>query len=189
MSNLAEADIIQRCLSGHPDAFGLLYDAYVRKIFTFIYYRTHQRETAEDLTSLTFLKALRSLHQFDAKVGSFSSWLYRIARNAVTDHYRTNHVNRDIADVWDLADSTDLVGEVHTRTQLERVRGMLHQLTPQQREVVLLRAWEGLSFREIAEITGGTEASCKMSYSRSLRTLRAQLPLAMLLLAAWVLHP
>lgn len=176
MPQLLNPEITERLRAGDRDAFTAVYDAYIRPIYRFIYYRTHHRQTAEDLTGQTFLKAWRHIRSFDPKKGSVGSWLYRIARNTVTDHYRgSGPLTVDIADVWDISDRQDVARDASVRLELERVGHQLAGLTPEQREIVLLRVWDGLSHREIAELLGKSEASCKMLFSRTLATLRRKL--------------
>ncbi|MFA5355148.1 MAG: RNA polymerase sigma factor [Candidatus Paceibacterota bacterium] len=158
--------------------FGGVYDKYVRRIYNFIYYKTHHKETAEDLTSQTFAKALNKLSDFDGERGSFSSWLYAIARNNVIDFYRTRKSNINVEDVWDLADDTDIERDIEAAQKLQKVRKYLKALKPEQREVVLLRVWGDYSYREIAEIMGKTENNCKVLFSRTMKKLREDMPLS-----------
>ncbi|PIR75566.1 MAG: hypothetical protein CO030_02135 [Candidatus Magasanikbacteria bacterium CG_4_9_14_0_2_um_filter_42_11] len=77
---------------GDREAFGQLYDLYIKEIYRFVYYKTHQKETAADITADIFVKALHKIDTFDAMKGSFRTWLYTIARSAVIDHYRTKNM-------------------------------------------------------------------------------------------------
>lgn len=175
-----DSKLVQRFQNGDADAFGLLYDAYAKKIYDFIYYRTHHRETAEDLVSDVFMKALAAIKNFDADKGTFSAWLYRIARNRVIDHYRTAKSVEDIEDVWDaLASGEDVARDADTRERLAKAEKLVAKLPPAQRDVVIMRAWDQLSYAEIAEILGKSEAACKMSFSRAVASLRLEAPLAM----------
>ncbi|MBN1778678.1 MAG: sigma-70 family RNA polymerase sigma factor [Candidatus Buchananbacteria bacterium] len=178
----SEQQVISQCQQGQLDGFGQLYDLYIKKIYNFIYYKTHHQQTAEDLTSQTFLKALSKINQFDINKGYFSTWLYQIARNTVIDHYRTSHPEIDIQDVWDLASDSDIAKDTEIKTQLKEVEKYLNQLDSAQREIIILRVWEQMSYKEIAEIVGKSEASCKMMFLRSLEKLRNHLPLAIYLL-------
>ena len=87
-----EGEILREYQAGNLEHFGEIYDVYIKKIYNFIYYKTHHKETAEDLTSETFRKALSNIKSFDTH-RAFSSWLYRIAQNTVIDHYRTYRAN------------------------------------------------------------------------------------------------
>jgi len=103
-----EKDIIVSCQQGDLEKFSWLYDKYIKKIYDFIYFKTTHKETAEDLTSQTFFKALEKIKTFNSDKGTFSAWLYQIARNTVIDHYRTMKKTVDIDDVWDMAEDQDI---------------------------------------------------------------------------------
>jgi len=164
------------------EQFEDLYDRYVKKIYDFIYFRTYHKETAEDLTSITFTKALGKLSSFNPDKGNFSSWLYRIARNTVIDHYRTNKPTFDIEEVFDLKGSEDFERDFDVQDQLAEVQKYLKKLKPELRELVIMRVWDGLSYREIAEITGKSEDSCKVAFSRVMAKLKMEVPYAVVVL-------
>jgi len=172
---------ILACQNGDMEQFGQLYDKYIRKIYDFIYFKTHHKETAEDLTSRTFMKAVEKLSTFDTDKGTFQAWIYQIARNTVIDHYRTKKIDSNIEDIWDLSSHEDLVRDFDTREKLKSVEKYLSTLSAEQRDIVIMRVWQGMSHSEIAEALGKTEASVKMSYSRTIRTLREKMPLAVYL--------
>jgi RNA polymerase sigma-70 factor (ECF subfamily) len=163
------------------DNFPGLYDKYVGRIYNFVYYKTHHKETAEDLTSQTFMKAIKNLGQFSPAKGRFSTWLYQIARNQVIDFYRAKKNDANIEDIWDLSGEEDIPRDFDTAEKLKKVESYLKELRPEQREIVLLRVWEGLSYREIAEALGKDETHCRVIFSRALKTLKSRMPLAALL--------
>lgn len=167
-----EKDIIEKCQQGDLNEFGKLYNFYVQKIYQFIYFKTHQKEVAEDLTSTTFMKALQGIRKFDAQKASFKTWIYHIARNTVIDHYRSDHPTKDLEDAWDLKDKTDIPLTTDQEMKLKAVQKYLKTLKSEQREIILLRVWGGHNFEEISEIMGKTEAACKMTFKRSIDKLR-----------------
>jgi RNA polymerase sigma-70 factor (ECF subfamily) len=184
---------VKRCQKGETEAFGVLYDRYLDPIYRFIYYKTFAKETAEDLTSDTFHKALKKINSFDAEKGNFSSWLYRIARNSVIDYYRTNKSALPLDDVFDVGVDERTSETLDAISQLEKVTAYLQTLNAKQREIITLRIWEDRSYKEIAELVGGSEDSVKMAFSRSIRDLREKcgaVPLGLLLIAcgtfAWL---
>ncbi len=171
-----EKDLIARCQNGETAFFGALYDRYVRIIYSFIYYKTFQKEVAEDLTSETFFKALSYIHTVDPH-RSFQSWLYKIAQNCVIDHFRRERKTEHVDDVWDIADDTNLEIDANVSLQIGALRQELSQLSRVQRDIIIMRVWQELPYREIAEIVGKSEASCKMNYSRAVKHLKKVVPI------------
>jgi len=173
--------LIKQCQAGNLDEFTGLYDEFFDKIYRFIYYKTHHRETAEDLTSQTFVKALEKINTFDFNKGMFSSWIYRIARNKVIDYYRTRKIEFDIDDVWNLGKDENMARDMDNLDKLKQVSKYLKELKPEQREIVIMRIWDGLSYREISEIIGQSQDNCKMIFSRVINKLRGEIPLTILI--------
>lgn len=167
---------------GDRAAFGQLYELYFDRIYRYIYYRSLSRETAEDLCSKTFLKALDKLETFKSNRGSFSSWLYKIALNCIKDEYRKSSRYEIVSGVWDIASEDDHTLDAHNRIYWEKLKPVFEELPAEKREIVLLRIWDELTFSEIAELTGKTEAACKMSFSRTLAQLKDSVPFSVLLL-------
>jgi len=167
--------VVARATQGDKEAFAKLYDEYIKKIYNFIYYKTHHKETAEDLTSITFTKAWKNIESFNK--GSIQAWLYTIARNTVIDHYRTVKQDKNIDDVWDLSSNTDIAMDADTVLKVEDVKKYLQDIAPIQRDIVIMRVWQDLSYKEIAEITGKSEANCKVIYSRAISKLKLKMPI------------
>ena len=176
-----EISVIRQCQTGDLEQFGRLYDRYIRKIYDFVYFKTSHKETAEDLTSQIFMKAVEKIKDFQLGRGTFQAWLYQIARNTVIDHYRTKKDDRDIEEAWDVASNDDPDGGIDDRAKLREIERYLHRLKPEQREIVVMRVWQEMSYQEIAAAIGKSEASCKMAYSRAITKLRAEVPLAVVL--------
>ncbi len=167
-----DGTLVRALKGGETAAFGELYDRYFEKIYRFIYYKTFVKETAEDITSDVFHKAFERIASFNPEKGNFSQWIYRIARNAVIDHYRTQKKNVPIDDVFDIGEEDRTVAEHDVLLTMAHVRTYLEKLSPKQREIITLRIWEEKSYREIAEIVEGTEDSVKMAFSRAMKDLR-----------------
>ncbi len=179
----AELAHVAACQAGRLDDFDPLYVRHVDAIYKYLSRRTLDREAAEDITSITFMKALEKIRSFDPAKGELRAWLYRIARNALIDHYRDpSRRTVDIENVWDLA--SDEVASLAAERSIDaaKVHKALQALKPAQREIVMLRVWEGLSYKEIADITGKTEGNCKVLFSRAVADLRKDLPAFLLLL-------
>jgi len=166
-----ESQALSLCHQGDMSAFTQLYDLYVSPIYRFIFYKTRHKETTEDLTSITFMKALENIRKFDSNKASFKTWLYQIARHTIIDHYRTSHPLKNIEDAWDLHSDDDPEAKADLALKLESVKKVLAGLSAEQREVVMLRVWGDLSFKEVSEITGKSEAACKMNFKRTVEKL------------------
>lgn len=177
-----ELAAISACQNGNKEAFATLYEMYVRNIYDFLYFRTFHKETAEDLTSETFLKALRSIDRYDASRASFATWLYRIARNTLIDFVRTKKDVASESAEQDPAADPRLDAQIDADATLLEVRKILETFSEEQRDVIIMRLWDQLPYEEIAEITGKSEDACKMQFSRGLATLRKNLPSFTLLL-------
>lgn len=181
-----DTELASACQQGNEEAFAALYDRYLERIYRFIYFKTFDKDIAEDITSTVFLKAFERIKGFDASRGKFAQWVYGIARNAVIDHYRTAKSYVPIEDVFDLGTDDRTEASLDAREALKGVEKYLKTLNPRQREIVILRVWEERSYREIAEIVGGSEDALKVMFSRTIRELREKLgphaPLLLLLL-------
>lgn len=170
-----ELDAIKRCQEGDPDAFAGLYDAYIKRIYDFIYYRTGHKQTAEDLTSVTFTKAFQNIKTFKSAQGLFSSWLFKIARNTVIDHSRTKKQTVDIEAAANTPSKDNVAGEMEIKDHLDKVKEYLKELSEDQRDVVIMRLWDELSYSEISELTGKSPGNCKVIFSRALQKIQKEL--------------
>ncbi|MBI5531051.1 MAG: sigma-70 family RNA polymerase sigma factor [Candidatus Doudnabacteria bacterium] len=179
-TNLAQ--IIAECQAGQLEQFAVLYDAYVRKIYDFIFYRTMHKETAEDLTSLTFTKALERINTYQANKGSFSAWLYQIARNTLIDNYKNHKPTAAVEELENFASGENLEQQTEARLNLEKVKNFLQTLDEEKREIVTMRVWDGLSYKEIGDILGKSESSCKMSFLRIMEKLNKEAAFALIYL-------
>lgn len=180
-----EYSLIEKARQGDGQAFGEIYDFYVRRIYDFVYYRVGSRETAEDLTSDIFFKALEKIASFDQNRdnSSFGAWLYRIARNRVIDYYRANRPTVSFDDGENnFSDDGSAAEELKQREERRAILKYLDLLKSEQKELLLLRIWDERSYREISLITGKSEAALKMSFGRAIKILRQKMPSDLLLL-------
>jgi RNA polymerase sigma-70 factor (ECF subfamily) len=167
-----EQEAILQCQGGKTQAFGLIYDKHVKTIYNFIYYKVFDKETAEDITSQTFFKALKNMSSVDPE-RPIISWLYKIAHNSILDHYRAQRHNEDIDDYWDIHDEDiDVIGKLDTEVEATRVKKYLKELNTTERDIIFMRVWQEMPYQEIAEIIGKSEANCKMIYSRAMKKLK-----------------
>jgi RNA polymerase sigma-70 factor (ECF subfamily) len=177
-----ELQLVTSCQKGQYENFGLLYDKYVKKIYDFVFYRTLHKETAEDITSKVFIKALENIGSFKPEKAAFNTWLYQIARNSIIDHFRTHKPSGELDESLNLASSENLENQTHAKLELEKVKKYLNTLDPSVREIVVMRVWDGLSFKEIGEVVGKSEAASKMAFGRVMEKLSREVAFAALYL-------
>ncbi len=169
-----EESLIQKAGKGDGNAFGTLYDAYMPRIYRFVFLKTGRKQDAEDITHQVFLSAWQNIGKYESKGFPFSSWLYRIASNAVIDHYRTKREHRNIETVPEeiIAETPDLEGRIDTAFELELVKTALSQLEEDQQNILLMKFVDELSNKEIAEALGKNEGTVRVIQHRALKQLK-----------------
>lgn len=181
---MEDKELVIQCQSGNLRVFSELYDRYIDKIYKFVYIKTSNQETAEDITSDVFYKAMNSINTFKSneESSSFKSWIYTIANNKVIDFYRTQKTETDIEECFDLWIHHNFADNVDNKDQLNKVLEFLDTLKSDQKEVIMLRIWEDLSYKEIADITWKSLDNCKKIVSRSLKNIQANFILLLLII-------
>jgi len=160
-----------------PDAFGELYERYMRKMYNYIYYRTGNVQDAEDLTAKVFQRAFRHVHRFEDKGVPFSAWLYRIAHNLVANWHR-DHSKRTMVPLEhyhrDEGAGIHPEKEAIAGERTAELLSVLRELPEDRQQLLILKFVERLSNAEIGAIMGRTEGAVKSLYHRTLTSLRKQ---------------
>jgi RNA polymerase sigma-70 factor (TIGR02952 family) len=172
-------DLVRRAQQGEAEAFGQLYDHYVGTVHRFVLYRVGDRSTAEDVTSETFVRALRRIDSLSFQGRDVAAWLLTIARNLVLDHVKSSRYRLEVstADMRDADTATDGPEDavVQALTNAELVECM-RRLGPEQQECLALRFLHGLSVAETAEVMGKRDGAVKALQHRAVKRLAALLP-------------
>ena len=171
--------LVRRAREGDSDAFGQLYDHYSDTVYRYVYYRVGSKATAEDLTSETFLRALRRIGSFTGQGRDFGAWLVTIGRNLVADHlgssrFRLEVTSSEIPESNQVEPSPEdsVLESLSNAALLAAVR----RLDPQQQECVTLRFLQGLSVAETARIMERKEKIIKDLQYQAVRRLAQILP-------------
>jgi len=169
-----DLELLQRCLSGENSAWESLLRVYTRKIYNLCCRFTGRVEEAEDLTQEVFIKVFQTLRTFDAAQGSFSTWLHRVARNHLVDHYRRTKKDRITASIEDDLETiqekpspgTGPAGHLEAREREEQLQRGLDRLSPDLREAVVLRDLHDLDYLEISQVLGVPQGTVKSRINR-----------------------
>ena len=161
-----------------PQAFGVLYERHVGRIYTYIYYRTGNQQDAEDLTARTFHKALDHIKRYNNRGAPFSAWLYRIAHNLVAnwhrDHSRRKELSLDGQVILAHAPSNP-ERQAEASEVREALLSAFKRLPSDRQQLLLLKFTEALPNAQIGEIMGRSEGAIKSLYHRTLIALREDL--------------
>lgn len=163
LKKLSDDRLVSAFSDGNNQAFDILLDRHKDRVFNYIYNMVKDSDLANDIFQESFVKAIMTIKQGRYNPdGKFASWITRIAHNAVIDHFRqeksqgtisTDEADYDILNRRDLAEDTieDLIIDKTIRND---IRSLIQSLPPEQRQVLVMRYYNNLSFKEIAEKTG-----------------------------------
>ncbi len=169
-----EQTLVERCLEGDESAWEELAKTYTRRVYAMCYRFTASDGHAQDLTQEVFLRVFRSLKSFRAGEGSFTTWLTRLTRNLLIDHYRRTKLDRATDSIEDQlptleqaqTSQTRADGLVSGREASEILQAGLQRLSPELREAVILRDLQEMEYREIAKVLNVPEGTVKSRLNR-----------------------
>lgn len=171
--------LVSQAQKGNKDAFGEIYNLYLKKIYRFIYFSVQIKELAEDLTQTTFYKAWVSLDKFSLESGTIQAYLFTIARNLIIDESRRKkEINAtSFGEQFEQALSNDPDPEEQILKQeaWESVWKALEKLKEDEKDLVILRFFEEMEYSEIAQITGKKEGAIRVMLHRVLKALKVYL--------------
>jgi RNA polymerase sigma-70 factor (ECF subfamily) len=178
LQEFSDEVVLARAAQGDSEAFGLLYERYVGRIYNYVYYRTGNIYDAEDLTERVFFRAMHHIINYHDRGLPFSAWLYRIAHNLVANWHRDNSRRKEIP----LDDGFLAVPhheypeqELLITEEKEHLVQAIRCLPPERQQLLILKFVEHLSNAEIGQIMGRTEGAVKSLYHRTLLTIRDEL--------------
>ena len=168
-----EMRLVARIRAGDQQAMSELYDRYSKVVYAVALRVLQDAAGAEDVLQDVFLQLWRNPDAFDASRGSLAAWLAVIARNRSIDRLRKRRPETDIEDCV-IASGPDLRDETERALLIEKVRGALASMSPEQRQAMELAFFQGLTHTEIAEKTGEPLGTIKTRIRSGLQQLRAK---------------
>jgi RNA polymerase sigma-70 factor (ECF subfamily) len=171
--------LVELARKGDSEAFGMLYDHYQGSVYRFLFYRTRSSALAEDLTSETFFRALRSMQNFRWQGKDFGAWLMTIARNLATDHFKAGRTRLELTtedmglhdDETEGPETAVLAGITN-----ELLLKALTELPAEQKDCLIMRFLQGMSIAETASVLGRSEGAVKQLQLRGVRNLAKLVP-------------
>jgi RNA polymerase sigma-70 factor (ECF subfamily) len=174
---ISDEEVLGNASQGDKDAFGMLYERYVDRIFNYIYYRTGNVDDAEDLTARVFQRAMKHIVSYTDRGVPFSAWLYRIAHNLVANWHRDRSRRQEIP----ITEMPIIAREAHPEVSLMQTQkqdallNLIRGLPSERQTLLILKFVEHLSNVEIGAIMGRSEGAVKSLYHRTLLALRDQI--------------
>jgi RNA polymerase sigma-70 factor (ECF subfamily) len=175
--DLSDEEILARASAGDRDAFGMLYERYVDRIFNYVYYRTGNVNDAEDLTARVFQRAMNHIVNYTDRGVPFSAWLYRIAHNLVANWHRDRSRRQEIpiSDAPLVAKGDAPEASLVHNEQQESLLRLIRSLPDERQTLLILKFVEHYSNAEIGAIMGRSEGAVKSLYHRTLLALRDEI--------------
>lgn len=178
LSDLSEEEVILLAKKGDAWALGQIYEKYVSRIYSYVFYRIGSEVEAEDITSRVFYRAFGHIGSYVDKGIPFSAWLYRIAHNLIANWHRDSHRKREVS----LEDQIELPARLeHPERTLEKSQEMemlltgIRRLSADRQQLLILKFVEDYSNAEIGQIMGKSEGAIKSLYHRALIALREEM--------------
>lgn len=171
----SDDDLMRRYAEGNARAFERLYERYERRVYGFCLRRLGDPDAADDAFQDTWRRVVDARRRYEPR-GKFESWLFTLARRACADLRRSSEEHASL-EAGDRPESGPPAGDPAPDSRAarqEELRRLLARLTDGQREALLLSKYEGFTYREVAEMTGTTEAAVKQRVYRALRKLREE---------------
>ncbi len=172
---LTQAEIAERIGQSAAEAFAELYEKYLPKVYRYISYRITDTHLAEDLTSVIFEKALTKYKSFSSEKASFSTWIFTIARNTLTDHFRMNSKVQTVCLDEPLANPIQEASpeEVSDREEeMKLLQSCISQLSKMEQEIISLKFGAEMTNRQIAKQLALSESNVGIIIYRAVRKLR-----------------
>jgi RNA polymerase sigma-70 factor (ECF subfamily) len=158
----------------NPSAFQPIYQKWLKPIYRYFYFRVENEKDAEDLTSQVFLKVYEDLPRYRSK-GSFSAWIFTIAHARMVDFFRKATREQKLEKADYTANSSDLLTMVVHSNEIDELLALLHKMTEEEQELIRLRFFGELSYREIGEILNRKEDAVRKSVTRLLDQMQVEM--------------
>lgn len=177
MDSNSDSALMLKVKEGDLDKLGLLFERYNRRLYRFFYRLTHRRDVSEDLVQGVFERILKYRNSYTNE-GSFTTWVFQIARNLQIDHYKSSKKNEELNEFinWDQLEGDSLEPEEEqSKAELKLLQKAMDQLDETKKQTLVLSRFEGFKYKEIAEIMNCTESAVKVRIFRAMDELEVRM--------------
>jgi RNA polymerase sigma-70 factor, ECF subfamily len=171
---ITEDTVMVQTAQQNPAAFQPIYQKWLKPIYRYFFFRVGNIKDAEDLTSQVFLKVYEDLPKYHGK-GYFSAWLFSIAHARMVDYFRKTKASQPLDEAERLSNSTDLLTQVVHGYEIEHLISVINKLNEHEQELIRLRFFAELSYREIGEILHRSEDAVRKSIARLLDRMQVEM--------------
>ena len=179
---MTDIELVEKYKTWDTNIFWKIFEKYSDGLYKFIYLKVSSQDFAEDILSETFLKCLSNLEKFEPNYeSSLKSWIYTIAYNLVKDFYRKHKEKVSIDEIFNIWIEENFWAKIDDKNKLKQVKEFLLSIKQEQREILIMRIWNDLSYKEIAEITWKSVDNCKKIVSRVLKNINSSLAILLIL--------
>ena len=166
-------ELMQKAVIGDTEAFGALYERYFSPVYRYIFFRVRNTAVAEDITQAVFLKVFEKLPSYQDRKRPPLAFFFTVARNKVIDYWRVNKRTELLEDENDFIDLSPSAENIFSRTiASEELSRALEKIKPDQREAIILKFINELSYPEIAVMLKKKETAVRQLVSRGIKNLR-----------------
>jgi len=173
-----DADLVERARKLDDEAWQIIFEQHYPRLYAYLYYRVGDADVAEDLCGEVFERAVKHIRRFKPRDGGLGGWLTRIAQNLAHDYYRRNKSRPpdplELNESW-ISTGDDPSDHLLNRESAAYLQQALQRLTPEQRDVILLRFIAQMRTPEVARILNKTTGAVKALQHRALAALRREL--------------
>lgn len=164
-------DIMMKVRNGETDRLGLLFERYNKQLFGFFFRCTHDKQSSEDMVQNVFYRILKYKKQFRGE-GKFTTWMYSISRNILSDHYRKQNKNVQEAQLNEELAEFPVETSDEQEQEIKTLEKAICKLDAEKKELLILNRYQGMKYKELAELYDSTEVAIRVKVFRILNELR-----------------
>jgi RNA polymerase sigma-70 factor (ECF subfamily) len=171
-----EDELVARAVRRNGEAFTTLYERYIDQVYRYVYYRVGNQADAEDITGEVFIRAWKAIDRYKIKGAPFYTWLIKITRNLIIDHYRNQKKHLSLDNMECAADkNTSPEAVAESNLDRHRIGAAIKRLKGEKQKVIRMRFIDGFSYSEIARLLKKSEGAVRVIQCRALNELRGYL--------------